>query len=308
MRQATFVTTDPDEAHEFLRSAYVDNTMRITGDREHFRMWHDHRDTGRFSIATLDHTMAVEHVAEPLGYLLVARVLDGDLERTADGSTLRAGQGDVFLVARPDQPYTIRWNHMRMQLFRIDTALVGELTGEPGVPTFTGLSPVSSDAARYCASVLDFLTDDLLANDTAVGSSLVVGSAARLLAAAVLTTFPHESDDTAAGTPPAAFRKALRFIDDEAHRDIAIADIAEAAHVTPRAVQLAFRNNLDTTPTTYLRRVRLARVHDDLLAADPARGATVTEIATRWGFYHPGRFAAAYRAAYGCSPRDTLRA
>jgi transcriptional regulator GlxA family with amidase domain len=33
----------------------------------------------------------------------------------------------------------------------------------------------------------------------------------------------------------------------------------------------------------------------------------VGQIAARWGFAHPGRFAALYREAYGTSPSRTLR-
>ena len=36
--------------------------------------------------------------------------------------------------------------------------------------------------------------------------------------------------------------------------------------------------------------------------------AAVTDIALRWGFTHFGRFAESYRARYGMTPRDTLRA
>lgn len=79
-----------------------------------------------------------------------------------------------------------------------------------------------------------------------------------------------------------------------------LADVATAVHVTPRAVQYAFRRHVGTTPMRYLRRVRLARVHQDLVAA----GQTVTTV--RWGFVHPGRFAAYYRSRYGVAPRVTL--
>ena len=34
---------------------------------------------------------------------------------------------------------------------------------------------------------------------------------------------------------------------------------------------------------------------------------TVAELAARWGFAHPGRFAVAYRAKFGHSPSETLR-
>ena len=56
----------------------------------------------------------------------------------------------------------------------------------------------------------------------------------------------------------------------------------------------------------YLRHIRLDRAHHDLLDADPAT-VTVTTIAARWGFPHPGRFAAAYRDHYGRAPSATLR-
>ena len=52
---------------------------------------------------------------------------------------------------------------------------------------------------------------------------------------------------------------------------------------------------------------RLAAAHQDLLDADPAGGASVAEIAHRWGFAHLARFAERYRQAYGEKPSETLR-
>ncbi|MFE0019367.1 helix-turn-helix transcriptional regulator [Amycolatopsis sp. NPDC059021] len=106
---------------------------------------------------------------------------------------------------------------------------------------------------------------------------------------------------------PVAVRRAITFIDDHAHEDISAADIAATARTTIRAVQHAFRRHLGTTPMEYLRQARLQHAHQELLAADPTTGATVTEIAARWGFFHPGRFAHHYRTAYGCPPYDWQR-
>ena len=58
--------------------------------------------------------------------------------------------------------------------------------------------------------------------------------------------------------------RAVRFIDDHAGSDLSMADIAAAANVSIRAVQLAFRRGLDLTPLGYLRQVRLERAHCDL--------------------------------------------
>jgi transcriptional regulator GlxA family with amidase domain len=72
-------------------------------------------------------------------------------------------------------------------------------------------------------------------------------------------------------------------------------------------VQLAFRRHLDTTPTAYLRQVRLDAARIELLAAAPEDRVTVTEVAYRWGFCSPSRFAERYRAAFGTTPSETLR-
>jgi transcriptional regulator GlxA family with amidase domain len=106
---------------------------------------------------------------------------------------------------------------------------------------------------------------------------------------------------------PQTLRRAIAFIHDNAHRDIALTDIAAAIGVTPRSVQYTFRRHLGTTPLEYLRRVRLHRAHRDLQLADPAVD-TVMEIAGRWRFGHPGRFSMAYKEAFGTPPSQTLRA
>jgi transcriptional regulator GlxA family with amidase domain len=124
-------------------------------------------------------------------------------------------------------------------------------------------------------------------------------------------TFPNTavSDSTAQDRRDATtvtLRRATEFIKGHAERDISLADIAAAAHVTIRAVQLAFRRQLGITPTQYLRRVRLDLAHQDLLAADPAR-STITAVSARWGFASSSRFAAYYRSVYGIPPSETLR-
>jgi AraC-like DNA-binding protein/anti-anti-sigma regulatory factor len=108
------------------------------------------------------------------------------------------------------------------------------------------------------------------------------------------------------GTISGTAGRAIAFIEERARDDISVADIAAAAFVTVRAVQLAFRQHLDTTPLTYLRQVRLERAHDELLSADPDR-TTVTAVAAGWHFTNASRFAAYYRAAYGVPPAHTLR-
>jgi transcriptional regulator GlxA family with amidase domain len=108
------------------------------------------------------------------------------------------------------------------------------------------------------------------------------------------------------GAQAAVLRRAVQFIEENAHRPIGIADIASACQRGPRALQLAFRRGAGTTPWAYVRSVRLSRARWDLEQGDP-RDETVFSVANRWGFTNRSRFSAEYRAAYGESPGATLR-
>jgi AraC-like DNA-binding protein len=308
-----FVTTDPERAHAFLRETYVESAMRIRGSQDGFSMRHAHHDVGPFTVASLSHTMEVEHSVEPMGYLLIGQVLGGHLECESAGHAVRLSEGDVLLFASPEAPYTVRWDPISLRLVRIDLAALTQLgfAADGRAPRFTDLRPVTPGNARHLTETVNWVAHDLLANPQLIGQPLITGTAARMLAATVLHTFPHTAPAEAtprdsASAMPAVLRRAIEFIDCHAETDISPADIAAATRVTPRTVQHAFRRHLDTTVTGYLRRVRLDRAHHDLRAADPTRGDTVTAIAARWGFANPGRFATSYRAIYGCRPHEDL--
>jgi transcriptional regulator GlxA family with amidase domain len=132
------------------------------------------------------------------------------------------------------------------------------------------------------------------------------------------TRFDPTEQDKVAGSPfhsepvgrgkawPPVLRRAIAFIDENAHADIGLHDIAAAVNVTPRALQYRFRRHLNMTPLEYLRHIRLHRAHRDLEAADPAVD-TVNAIAGRWGFGHAGRFSMSYKRLFGTAPSTTLR-
>lgn len=173
---------------------------------------------------------------------------------------------------------------------------------------FVDQRPRSGAAVRAWQRALEYVTAGLASADTAQQPLIVTGMA-QLLAGALLECFPSNVTERNPGDEPAlpeTLKEAVSFIHRNAAAEVGINDVAAAVHLTPRAVQYLFRRQLDTTPTEYMRRVRLNRAHQDLLAGEPST-ATVTEIAQRWGFAHTGRFAVLYRQTYGQSPHTTLR-
>ncbi len=173
--------------------------------------------------------------------------------------------------------------------------------------------PVDQAAERYWTQLMRMAYREATASASSLESPLVRTHLMQMLADAALTVFPN-SIMTAHYQPgsgqigPKTLQQAVAYMHSFAARPLSIPQIARVAGVSPRTLQASFLRHYGCTPITYLRRIRRARVHQELPAAEPGSGETVTGIARRWGFAHPGRFAAAYAERYGTHPSTTLRA
>ena len=85
-----------------------------------------------------------------------------------------------------------------------------------------------------------------------------------------------------------------------------VSELCAAAHVSERTLQYAFKDIMGMSPLTYLHRLRLHRVRDELRNANVG-SATVTDVAMNWGFWHFGEFSRAYKNCFGEKPSHTLR-
>jgi len=129
----------------------------------------------------------------------------------------------------------------------------------------------------------------------------------QLVISTLLRAQPHDfSRELRRETAPMHCRSVKRVVDaiqDAPERPWSLATLAKIAGTSGRRLQQGFQSQIGMSPMAYLQNVRLERVHRDLLK-DVGQ---VTALSTSWGFTHLGRFASAYRARYGESPRDTRR-
>jgi AraC-like DNA-binding protein len=100
----------------------------------------------------------------------------------------------------------------------------------------------------------------------------------------------------------ARFEKVLAA---HSERQPSMAELCAGADVPERVLRLCCEEFLGLGPTAYARLRRLNLVRAALLRSDPAT-ATVGGVARQYGFSELGRFAAAYRLAFGESPSATL--
>ncbi len=100
-------------------------------------------------------------------------------------------------------------------------------------------------------------------------------------------------------------KKALTYLHDHADQAIDMETLVAHTGVSARSLYAGFKRFKEETPMSYLKSERLRRARADLEASNPAE-VTVTEIATKWNFFHLGRFAGDYRKKFGEAPSITL--
>ncbi len=101
-------------------------------------------------------------------------------------------------------------------------------------------------------------------------------------------------------------RHAERVAIEKLSAPLTIEVLCEAAGLGERALRDAFRCLRGASPMRFVRTLRLKAARRALLHGDPDKDS-VTEIALCCGFWHLGRFSAAYRTAYRERPSATLR-
>ncbi|MUN63779.1 helix-turn-helix domain-containing protein [Kocuria sediminis] len=311
-RHLSFTTSDPEAGIEVLERVYAIRQIEIDRTTP-FRMSQAVRGVEGL------HLEQARLQGAPTGALVdatdivrIGQVYDGGLAFT-DHTHTRPGRGPFLF---PVRPYACRWDELGLLSLSLDRTAVQDhaaaLLGREGFQLrFHSGNPVSAAMAQYLARLITALGRDQLDSE-AMSQPLLRQEAFRSAATAVLHTFPSTFLDQPpqpadSDRVPGGVRRAIAHMEEHLSDPLTLAELADAARMSPRGLQAAFARHLDTTPMNHLRSLRLAAAHTELVASDPAAGATVAAIAARWGFPHPGRFAAEYRAAYGVPPKTTLQ-
>jgi AraC-like DNA-binding protein len=213
--------------------------------------------------------------------------------------TLRCPQDTALLVVRIDR------SALDLHLGR----LLGRTVDRP--VEFDLAFDLSTGAASRWNFAVQMLHAELFDDGSLLHRSVGLGQLEEFVMSSLLYSQPSNYSDLLASPSEQAVRRAVRLACDHIEHnlagDLTVADIAAAAEVSVRTLQNQFVADLAQTPTAYLKNRRLERARADLADARPGRGATVTDIATRWGFRHLGRFSVTYRNRFGESPSQTLR-
>jgi AraC-like DNA-binding protein len=100
--------------------------------------------------------------------------------------------------------------------------------------------------------------------------------------------------------------RARAYIESHLGGTVRMDDLCEQAGTSLRTVERAFQQELQMTPSAYVRVRRLNAVKREIVGRGEV-GKSITEIAMHYGFGHLGRFSTAYREHFGHSPSEAQR-
>jgi AraC-like DNA-binding protein len=311
-------TSDPDEASYRCGQVYFPHRLETL------------HEPGRFSMS-LSAAALGPVSAGLLGYAGEVRLTTGVLEtgyeinipltgalRTSTGHGEVCATPETAAVYRPDGRATLHgWaDGGRLFGLKIDCSalewglheLVGCPVG-PVVPLSASLD-LRHGPGRQWWTLASSLIELIRNPDGPLCQPMVARPLAEAIIGLLLHAVDHPYRGALASAPrparPPSIHRAVDLLEGQPDVPWTVADVAGRAGLSTRALQEGFVRHVGVSPMTYLRQVRLRRVHADLRAADPAV-CSVAQIAGRWGFTHLGRFAAVYQERYGEAPSQTLR-
>jgi AraC-like DNA-binding protein len=234
----------------------------------------------------------------------------------ADGTTTMT-DAPSGLVLLPEQAGVVHWTPEAEQLVlkiprsRLEFHLA-ELIGQPVVDVVPfGLAfDLRTPCGRSLLAAVKFLAGELerpggLRDVPLAREQLEAYVMTQVLLAArnPFTEVLTGSAQPATGSPIASV---LDHMERNLEQRLTPQDLARVGCMSVRGLHAAFQRDLGVSPMAHLRRMRLDHVHADLLHG-PARVMQVSDVAMRWGLFHPSRFARQYQDRFGELPSETLR-
>lgn len=306
-------TRDPDEAEQIVTDVFLPNRLLRTTSVE-IDMELVSAGLGEVTAGLLSYGRAIDLQTGDTSKFHVNVTLEGrGTSRSGNGDThmTTRGQSIVFPVGEPAH---VSWSadaqHLCLMATRasLETELE-HLLGRSLPKPLNFERCLRADVGQQWRPVLELVRQELENPRGLLTRPTVARHVEGLVVDGLLLTQPHNHRDllhrSAAPGQAGAIARAAELMEDLPGESWTVVRLAREVHLSVRALQYGFKRDFDMPPMAYLKRVRLRRAHDALLASSP-QTTTVQAIALDHGFFHMGRFAAAYRQAFGEPPSRTL--
>ncbi|MFJ8811843.1 MULTISPECIES: AraC family transcriptional regulator [Amycolatopsis] len=311
-----FHSRDVDETRERVGRLFCPHSMNTVGRNPRLNTKVNCRRLENVAIAVVAYGTDVRVEPGELGsfYVVLAPVIGRGMVQC--GREQINSAPDTAGVVGTDDPLRMRLSDdcaqfvIRIERPALEARLAELIDGSVSEPVRFRLGmDITRGYGRSWYRELAYGVSELDQPDTMLSHPAAVEQFERNLITGLLLAQPHNYTAMIEGrdrpVPSRSLRAALDLIHSHPEAPHTPGSLAHQAGVSVRALQKAFREQLGSSPSEYLRGVRLQRVRDELSAAQ-VEVTTVGEIASKYGLMHHGRFAAAYRERFGESPNATL--
>ncbi len=267
-------------------------------------------------LAYFSYGVELQVASSPLSELYAVNLpLTGHADVRYRGAEVHSSPHDAVVFSTPDAS-DMRWSadHTVLCVTIRRTALDRHLSRMLGRQVDGGIdfAPAMSmqGSGTSWGGVVQTLLDVAERSRAGTQSPLLAAELENMVMTTLLLAQPHSYSDELLDEQPAAstrtVRQAIEVMHSQPAAGLTVPVIAEQVGVSERSLQSAFRSQLGTSPSAYLRDMRLERAHDALLATSPQE-RSVSQIGVESGFVHLGRFARTYRERFGENPSQTIR-
>jgi AraC-like DNA-binding protein len=301
--------TDPDEFAASILGANVDLTIQ---ERGHFRAKLVRINLGRLQMRRLsDDLPRIAHSTDIPGQAVVSfrtqpgpnLVRDG-VEMSMPNLIWRGSESSHF---QKSEGFAM-WGVISLPVEQL-TVIGGVFAGCDLTPPDNALSVTPASAAMAKLRSLHAAVGDLAEHASAV---ITHPEAARGLEQALIEAMVAclsggevDEDRAALRQHTAIMRKFYDVIEQHLDQPVYIPELCAEVGASERTLRICCQEQLGMSPKRYLLLRRLRMTRRALRESAPTE-TTVTEIATRYGFWQFGRFAGVYKELFGESPSIML--
>lgn len=311
----SFEITDPEQISGYMSHAFRPNKSIVRSHRSAVDFRHNSLQFGNTTINSVRYGTSALVDAPPVNDIYLAMFTLAGTALVNQGQHQFKTCPGTFCVLNPNR-------HLKVELSEDFEQLTVRLSGDAVRQSLLKLT------YREINKPLEFVPQSYALNQQAAGFGRLVkaicedmsGAASafnhpsvsnRLEEALVnllLTSFPHSHSsllsDESPVPSPYFVKRAEEYLAEHLSEPPSITELAHIAGTSVRSLQSAFRHYKGTTPTTYLREIRLERVRQELITA-ASTGRSITEIAMAYGFTHLSKFSQYYKARFGELPSET---
>ena len=310
-------TTAVDEARDAVTDVYLPHALQA--ENGVLRMRLNAARQRRFTLGFLAYGAHAELGMPPTEttYHVNLTTRGKTFAERGDGARAVTAARTSGVVLLPEQFNTVRWTPDAEQLIlkiprtRLESHLA-DLVGRPVARPidFTFGFTTATARGRSLLAAVEFLARELDRPGGIADTPLAREQLEAFVMTQVLLAVPNSYSDLLEGyvsrARPSRLSAVLTHMENHADQPLTPGELAKVGCMSVRSLHATFRHELGRSPMAHLRRIRLDHVHAELLRADHPN-VRISDIATRWGFYHPSRFARQYQERFGELPSDTAR-